>query len=84
MCSFSNFSCTILSKLIRAYVVHAKPQKLSTDIEKHAFTRVIFSWIQTKVARHKFLRGGMSCRVFSISVFTSILGVVVIDVVPKR
>ncbi|KAK0472310.1 AMP binding protein [Armillaria luteobubalina] len=55
------------TELPRAYVVHAKPQKISTDIEKHAFTRDVSSWIQTKVARHKFLRGG----------------VVVIDVVPK-
>ncbi|KAK0486158.1 AMP binding protein [Armillaria novae-zelandiae] len=55
------------TELPRAYVVHAKPQKISTDIEKHTFTRDISSWIQTKVARHKFLRGG----------------VVVIDVVPK-
>ncbi|PBK82853.1 AMP binding protein [Armillaria gallica] len=55
------------TELPRSYVVHAKPQKISTDIEKHAFTRLVSSWIQTKVARHKFLRGG----------------VVVIDVVPK-
>ncbi|KAK0494751.1 AMP binding protein [Armillaria luteobubalina] len=55
------------TELPRAYVVHAKPQKISTDIEKNAFTRDVSLWIQTKVARHKFLRGG----------------VVVIDVVPK-
>ncbi|KAK0460922.1 AMP binding protein [Desarmillaria tabescens] len=55
------------TELPRAYVVHAKPHRISTDIEKHTFSRDVSSWIQTKVARHKFLRGGVA----------------VIDIVPK-
>ncbi|KAG7449634.1 AMP binding protein [Guyanagaster necrorhizus] len=55
------------TELPRAYVVPAKPQNLSTDIERQTFARDVSSWIQTKVARHKFLRGGVT----------------VIDVVPK-
>jgi len=53
---------------IRAYVVAANPDSVKTDAEKHAFSEGIKKWIQGKVARHKFLRGG----------------VVVIDVIPKR
>ncbi|KAF8161247.1 AMP binding protein [Crassisporium funariophilum] len=55
------------TELPRAYVVHAKPDAVRTEAEKAAFARSISQWIQQKVARHKFLRGG----------------VVVIDVVPK-
>ncbi|KAF8507886.1 hypothetical protein BU17DRAFT_100181 [Hysterangium stoloniferum] len=40
---------------------------LKTSVEKDAFGREIQTWIQSKVARHKYLRGG----------------VVVVDVVPK-
>ncbi|KAF5345339.1 hypothetical protein D9758_008423 [Tetrapyrgos nigripes] len=55
------------TELPRAYVVHAKPDTLKTEADKEAFGRGVAKWMETKVAKHKFLRGG----------------VVVIDVVPK-
>ncbi|KAJ8514441.1 hypothetical protein ONZ45_g7997 [Pleurotus djamor] len=51
----------------RAYVVHASPDKVSTEQQKIDFGKGVAKWIESKVARHKFLRGG----------------VVVIDVIPK-
>ncbi|KAF8507891.1 AMP binding protein [Hysterangium stoloniferum] len=52
----------------RAYVVpRGGAGSLKTSVEKDAFGREIQTWIQSKVARHKYLRGG----------------VVVVDVVPK-
>ncbi|KAK7444255.1 hypothetical protein VKT23_015265 [Stygiomarasmius scandens] len=55
------------TELPRAYVVHANPVSLKTNADKEAFGRGVAKWMETKVAKHKFLRGG----------------VVVIDVVPK-
>ncbi|PPQ66308.1 hypothetical protein CVT24_007305 [Panaeolus cyanescens] len=55
------------TELPRAYVVHAHPEKVKTEAEKIAFGQAVQKWIQQKVARHKFLRGG----------------VVVIDIIPK-
>lgn len=51
----------------RAYVVPSNPSSLKTDSDKAAFSKGIQEWIKTRVAKHKFLRGG----------------VVIIDVVPK-
>ncbi|KXN85310.1 putative 4-coumarate--CoA ligase 1 [Leucoagaricus sp. SymC.cos] len=56
------------TELPRGYIVHARPGELKNDVQKVAFAQDVKTWIQGKVARHKFLRGG----------------VVVIDVVPKR
>jgi len=53
------------TELPRAYVVHAKG--LSTDAEKREFAKSIQTWIQSRVAKHKYLRGGC----------------VVVDVIPK-
>jgi len=55
------------TELPRAYVVHALPESVKTEPHKAVFSENIKKWIQAKVARHKFLRGG----------------VVVIDVIPK-
>lgn len=55
------------TELPRAYVVHARPDAVKTEADNVMFTENIKKWIQTKVARHKFLRGG----------------IVVIDVIPK-
>lgn len=52
----------------RAYVVHALPETVKTEAAKIAFSQSVQKWVTTKVARHKFLRGG----------------VVVIDAIPKR
>lgn len=49
-------------------MVHANPGSLKSDADKVAFGKSVQEWIKTRVAKHKFLRGG----------------VVVIDVVPKR
>ena len=39
-----------------AYVVHAKG--LKTDAEKQKFAKEVQRWIETRVAKHKYLRGG--------------------------
>jgi acyl-coenzyme A synthetase/AMP-(fatty) acid ligase len=41
---------------LRAYVVHAKG--LKTDAEKQQFAKEVQRWIETRVAKHKYLRGG--------------------------
>jgi 4-coumarate--CoA ligase len=41
---------------------------LKSDAEKAALSKAIADWVKTKVARHKFLRGG----------------VILIDAIPKR
>jgi len=55
------------TELPRAYIVHAPIGSVKTTAEKLAFADHIQKWIQGKVARHMFLRGG----------------VVVIDAIPK-
>ncbi|KAJ7665916.1 AMP binding protein [Mycena polygramma] len=55
------------TELPRAYVVHAHPEKISTLGAKEVFAESIVRWMETKVAKHKFLRGGVG----------------VIDVIPK-
>jgi hypothetical protein len=40
----------------RGYIVSVKP--LKSEAEKAAFAMKIQKWVETKVARHKFLRGG--------------------------
>ncbi|KAJ7196472.1 AMP binding protein [Mycena pura] len=55
------------TELPRAYVVHANPEKVKTTQAKAAFGQSVAKWIETRVARHKYLRGGVA----------------VIDVVPK-
>lgn len=70
----------------RAYVVHARPNELKNEVQKAAFALDVKKWIQGKVARHKFLRGGASSskRVALIELMENHVGVVVIDIVPKR
>ncbi|KAJ7185851.1 hypothetical protein C8R46DRAFT_866065, partial [Mycena filopes] len=51
----------------RAYDVHANPEKVKSAQAKAAFAQIIAKWMETKVAKHKYLRGGVS----------------IIDVVPK-
>ncbi|KAF7324882.1 AMP binding protein [Mycena kentingensis (nom. inval.)] len=55
------------TELPRAYVVHANPTKVASDKAKEQFARSVQKWIEPKVAKHKYLRGGVK----------------VIDVVPK-
>ncbi|KAF6760204.1 AMP binding protein [Ephemerocybe angulata] len=55
------------TELPRAYVVPGRPELLKTEGQKTAFAKGVQKWIESKVARHKFLRGG----------------VVVIDAIPK-
>ncbi|KAF7316075.1 4-coumarate--CoA ligase-like 7 [Mycena indigotica] len=54
------------TELPRAYVVHARPQELQKQDEP-GFGRSVAKWLESRVAKHKYLRGG----------------VVVVDVVPK-
>ncbi|KAK7044885.1 4-coumarate--CoA ligase-like 7 [Favolaschia claudopus] len=55
------------TELPRAYVVHANPSKVKDAKAKAAFEQSVVKWMETKVAKHKFLRGGVN----------------VIEVVPK-
>ncbi|KAJ7717822.1 AMP binding protein [Mycena maculata] len=55
------------TELPRAYIVHANPDKVKTAKAQLEFAQSVVKWIETKVARHKFLRGGVG----------------IIDVVPK-
>ncbi|KAJ7185864.1 AMP binding protein [Mycena filopes] len=55
------------TELPRAYVVHANPEKVKSAQAKAAFAKSVAKWMTTKVAKHKYLRGGVS----------------IIDVVPK-
>ena len=68
---------------------------MKTESDKARFSENVKKWIQTKVAQHKFLRGG-EVVFFFFSLLLDILpshalrnlfnppGVVVIDVIPKR
>ncbi|KAF8507895.1 hypothetical protein BU17DRAFT_100190 [Hysterangium stoloniferum] len=50
----------------RAYVVpRGGAGSLKTSVEKDAFGREIQTWIRSKVARHKYLRGGEFDYVYS-------------------
>ncbi|KAJ7727010.1 AMP binding protein [Mycena maculata] len=55
------------TELPRAYVVHTHPEKVKTAEAKALFEQSVVKWMETKVARHKFLRGGVG----------------VIDIIPK-
>ncbi|KAG6884240.1 hypothetical protein C0993_000185 [Termitomyces sp. T159_Od127] len=55
------------TELPRAYVVHAHPEQLRTEADTVVFQQEVRKWTQERVARHKFLRGG----------------VIAIDVIPK-
>ncbi|KAJ6558413.1 hypothetical protein DFH09DRAFT_529695, partial [Mycena vulgaris] len=55
------------TELPRAYIVHANPDKVKTTQARLDFANSVVKWMETKVARHKFLRGGVG----------------IIDVVPK-
>ncbi|KAF5360126.1 hypothetical protein D9757_011744 [Collybiopsis confluens] len=55
------------TELPRAYVTHAKPAKISSRKSRAAFEKSVVKWMESKVAKHKYLRGG----------------VVVIDAIPK-
>lgn len=56
----------MISSASSAYVVHATG--LQTNEEKAEFGRQVQEWVRARVARHKYLRGG----------------VLLIDVIPKR
>ncbi|KAJ7269564.1 AMP binding protein [Mycena rebaudengoi] len=47
------------TELPRAYICPAHPEKLETPEAKAQFAQSIIEWMETKVARHKFLRGGV-------------------------
>ncbi|KAF8653286.1 hypothetical protein AX16_003988 [Volvariella volvacea WC 439] len=55
------------TELPRAYIVHTNPSKVNRTDTKEAFENHVKDWIKSRVANHKYLRGG----------------VVVIDVIPK-
>ena len=63
---------------------------MKTESDKARFSEYVKKWIQTKVAQHKFLRGGKVIASFKIffkpcaEQSYSTPGVVVIDVIPKR
>ncbi|KAH7872035.1 AMP binding protein [Lentinula edodes] len=47
-----------MTELPRAYVVHTQPAKISTSESKKSFEKSVAKWMESKVARHKYLRGG--------------------------
>ncbi|KAK7045638.1 hypothetical protein VNI00_007471 [Paramarasmius palmivorus] len=55
------------TELPRAYIVHANPSKVPSQQAKDAFSQSVTKWMESKVAKHKYLRGG----------------VVLIDIIPK-
>ncbi|KAK0463817.1 AMP binding protein [Desarmillaria tabescens] len=55
------------TELPRAYVVPTHPEELRTDAQKVELGAKIAKWMESKVAKHKYLRGG----------------VLTIDVIPK-
>ncbi|KAJ3980740.1 AMP binding protein [Lentinula detonsa] len=48
-----------VTELPRAYVVHAQPSKISTPELRKAFEKSVANWMESKVAKHKYLRGGV-------------------------
>jgi 4-coumarate--CoA ligase len=59
LASFYNTRIHLQSVLAcRAYVVHANPSSLKGDADNIEFGKSVQEWFKTKVARHKFLRGG--------------------------
>ncbi|KAJ3857742.1 AMP binding protein [Lentinula lateritia] len=48
-----------MTELPRAYVVHTQPANISTPESKKAFEKSVAKWMESKVARHKYLRGGV-------------------------
>lgn len=58
------YSFSEATELPRAYVVHAQPNSIGSEAQKAAFALSIQRWIQSKVARQKFLRGGTACMFF--------------------
>ncbi|KAJ7099936.1 AMP binding protein [Mycena belliarum] len=48
------------TELPRAYVVHAHPERVGTEEAKALFAMSVAKWMETRVARHKFLRGGVA------------------------
>ncbi|KAJ7665922.1 AMP binding protein [Mycena polygramma] len=47
------------TELPRAYVVPTQPDSLKTPAEKTAFADGVAKWMESRVAKHKFLRGGV-------------------------
>lgn len=52
----------------RAYVVPTNPKILTSPSQKSKYEKQVEEWIKTKVAKHKFLRGGVRA----------------VDIIPKR
>ncbi|KAJ7721954.1 AMP binding protein [Mycena maculata] len=48
------------TELPRAYVVHAHPEKVVSAQARAKFANGVAKWMETQVANHKFLRGGVS------------------------
>ncbi|KAF8216681.1 AMP binding protein [Mycena galopus ATCC 62051] len=56
------------TELPRAYVVHARPDEVASTAQKIAFAQGVAKWMESKIAKHKMLRGGVA----------------IIDTIPKR
>ncbi|RDB25423.1 putative 4-coumarate--CoA ligase 1 [Hypsizygus marmoreus] len=50
---------TEATEMPRAYVVHADPTRIRTQSARDTFSQRVKTWIESKVASHKFLRGGV-------------------------
>ncbi|KAG8720269.1 hypothetical protein FRC08_000705 [Ceratobasidium sp. 394] len=72
------------TELPRAYVVHrAGYNSFKSQAERKAFESGVQTWIQDKVAKHKYLRGGKLVSCPRKRYLTWIIGVCVIEAIPK-
>ncbi|KAG7091031.1 hypothetical protein E1B28_010092 [Marasmius oreades] len=65
--SKASFHAAKATRSLMAYIVAANPAKVAIQEDKVAFANSVGKWMENKVARHKYLRGG----------------VVIMDVIPK-
>ena len=67
----------------RAYVVHKKGLQGAARV---AFGKEVQTWVQARVAKHKYLRGGMFMNRISCGHPLTMVrsGVIVLDAIPKR
>lgn len=68
--------------------MHANPASLRVESNKAAFAESVRGWVQSKVAKHKYLRGGAFLSPLPLddpfTDYPKSVGVVVIDIIPKR
>ncbi len=65
--------------------MHGRPDTVREEHKKAAFSSEVKRWIQKQVARQKYLRGGeYGILALRLILRCALLGVAVIDAIPKR